>query len=99
MLQPVTVFESLMNENSVDYIRKFKDLTAKVKAEEASSKAHLFAIDDDATDESLKIANSSTSLSVKDARLPICTSEDSVGPLDGLSFVLPTNDASSTDFT
>ena len=91
-----------MNENSVDYIRKFKDLTAKVKAEEASSKAQLFAIDDDETDESLKnsmIASTSTSLSVKDARLPICTSEDSVGPLDGLSFVLPTNDASSTDFT
>ena len=92
-----------MNENSVDYIRKFKDLTAKVKAEDALSKAQLSQTEEGTpdTERSLKntvISNNSTSLNAKDPRLPIYTSEDSVGPLDDLSFVLPTNDTNSNDF-
>ena len=92
-----------MNENSVDYIRKFKDLTAKVKAEEALNKAQLSPTDEGTpdTERSLKnnvISNNSTSLNTKDPRLPIYTSEDSVGPLDDLSFVLPTSDTNSNDF-
>ena len=102
-LQPVAVFESLMNENSIDYIRKFKDLTATVKAEEASNKGRLFSTEDNTPDEgqclkSKVISNNSTSFDTKDPRLPIYTSEDSVGPLDDLSFVLPTTDTNSNDF-
>ena len=92
-----------MNESSVDYIKKFKDLTAKLKAEEAASKAHIFPAEGSTAGEGqgLKnnvISNSSTSLNTKDPRLPIYTSEDSSGPLDDLSFVLPTNDSNSNDF-
>lgn len=103
-LQPVTVFESLMNENSVDYINKFKDLTAKLKAEEASNKAaKVFPASSNAPveEEGLKndvVPNTPTTINTKDPRLPIYTSEDSVGPLDDLSFVLPTNDSNSNDF-
>ena len=101
-LQPVTVFDSMMEESSIDCINKFKDLAARLKGESALKKtqAYMQGPSSLSSDESLlPEIQSKTTSNPKDPKLPIYTSEDSVGPLDNLSFVLPTNDSNSNDFT
>ena len=85
----------MMDENSVDYINKFKALTAKMVASASTNNSGIVSTSYQDTIQTNKLA-SALPESAKDLTLPIGTSEDSVGPLDGLSFVLPTADGSNS---
>eukprot|EP00794_Sanderia_malayensis_P007503 gene7503-8334_t len=115
---PVVAFESLMDENSIDYINKFKDLTAKFKANNSEQQqgnknqnstsvhphddnhrsqqlSHHHTDTHSSSSDVLSVKTSGAS-AIKDPTMPVYRSEDSVGLLDDLSFVLPV-DNNSTD--
>ncbi len=85
-----------MDENSIDYINKFKDLTAKFKASSDQSKTP--STSQPTSSEACQPENSNTTVTAPskpgDPTLPVYRSEDSVGLLDDLSFVLPVDNSS-----
>eukprot|EP00795_Rhopilema_esculentum_P000582 gene582-10270_t len=95
---PVAVFESLMQENSVDYINKFTALTARLKGDEQSTNGPS-DVKGAGLPQGDTPVSTATSGNPKDPKLPLYQSEDSVGLLDGFSFVLPTSDSNSNDFS